>query len=172
MAGVNKAILIGNLGRDPELKYTQSGQAVVNFSIATSENWTDKSGEKQERTEWHRIVAWGKTGELCAQYLSKGRTVYVEGRIQTREWEDREGQKRTTTEINAQTVTFIGGRGDSGGAAGGGGSAAGGGGGTAGGGPEAAVTRPEAAGRSRVRRVDRRPQRMCRSSSLSSVGRG
>ncbi|MFP6605780.1 MAG: single-stranded DNA-binding protein [Myxococcota bacterium] len=136
MAGVNKAILIGNLGRDPELKYTQSGQAVVNFSIATSENWTDKSGEKQERTEWHRIVAWGKTGELCAQYLSKGRTVYVEGRIQTREWEDREGQKRTTTEINAQTVTFIGGRGDSGGAAGGGGSAAGGG--TAGGGGNAA----------------------------------
>ena len=134
MAGVNKAILIGNLGRDPELKYTQSGQAVVNFSIATSENWTDKSGEKQERTEWHRIVAWGKTGELCAQYLSKGRTVYVEGRIQTREWEDREGQKRTTTEINAQTVTFIGGRGDSGGAAGGGGSAAGGGGGSAAGG--------------------------------------
>ncbi len=134
MAGVNKAILIGNLGRDPELKYTQSGQAVVNFSIATSENWTDKSGEKQERTEWHRIVAWGKTGELCAQYLSKGRTVYVEGRIQTREWEDREGQKRTTTEINAQTVTFIGGRGDSGGAAGGGGSAAGGGGSAAGGG--------------------------------------
>ena len=138
MAGVNKAILIGNLGRDPELRHTQSGQAVVNFSIATSENWTDKSGEKQERTEWHRIVAWGKTGELCAQYLSKGRTVYVEGRIQTREWEDREGQKRTTTEINAQTVTFIGGRGDSGGAAGGGGSAAGGGGGTAGGGGNAA----------------------------------
>ena len=138
MAGVNKAILIGNLGRDPELKYTQSGQAVVNFSIATSENWTDKSGEKQERTEWHRIVAWGKTGELCAQYLSKGRTVYVEGRLQPREWEDREGQKRTTTEINAQTVTFIGGRGDSGGAAGGGGSAAGGGGGTAGGGGNAA----------------------------------
>ena len=108
MAGVNKAILIGNLGRDPELRYTQSGQAVVNFSIATSENWTDKNGEKQERTEWHRIVVWGKTGENCAQYLSKGRTVYVEGRIQTREWEDREGQKRTTTEINAQTVTFLG----------------------------------------------------------------
>ncbi len=138
MAGVNKAILIGNLGRDPELRYTQSGQAVVNFSIATSENWTDKGGERQERTEWHRIVAWGKTGELCAQYLSKGRTVYVEGRIQTREWEDREGQKRTTTEINAQTVTFIGGRGESSGAAGGGGTAGGGGGGTAGGGGGAA----------------------------------
>ncbi|MFP6623974.1 MAG: single-stranded DNA-binding protein [Myxococcota bacterium] len=136
MAGVNKAILIGNLGRDPELRYTQSGQAVVNFSIATSENWTDKGGERQERTEWHRVVAWGKTGELCAQYLSKGRTVYVEGRIQTREWEDREGQKRTTTEINAQTVTFIGGRGESGGAAGGGGTAGGGGGAAGGGGSE------------------------------------
>ena len=120
MAGVNKAILIGNLGRDPELRYTQSGQAVVNFSIATSENWNDKNGERQERTEWHRIVAWGKTGELCAQYLKKGRTVYIEGRLQTREWEDREGQKRTTTEINAQTVTFIGGRGDGGAGAGGG----------------------------------------------------
>ena len=129
MAGVNKAILIGNLGRDPELRYTQSGQAVVNFSIATSENWTDKNGERQERTEWHRIVAWGKTGELCAQYLSKGRTVYIEGRIQTREWEDREGQKRTTTEINAQTVTFLGGRGGTGGGGGGSEGTTGGGGG-------------------------------------------
>ena len=88
MAGVNKAILIGNLGRDPELRYTQNGQAVVNFTLATSENWTDKSGQRVDRTEWHRIVAWGKTGELCAQYLSKGRTVYVEGRIQTRDWDE------------------------------------------------------------------------------------
>ena len=110
MAGINKAILIGNLGRDPELRYTQNGQAVVNFTLATSEAWTDKaSGQKQERTEWHRIVAWGRTGELCAQYLSKGRTVYIEGRIQTREWEDKEGQKRWTTEVNAQTVQFLGG---------------------------------------------------------------
>jgi len=109
MAGVNKAILVGNLGRDPELRYTQGGQPVVNFPLATSESWTDKSGEKQERTEWHRIVVWGKVGENCAQYLSKGRTVYVEGRIQTREWEDKEGQKRYTTEINAQTVQFLGG---------------------------------------------------------------
>jgi single-strand DNA-binding protein len=109
MAGVNKVILIGNLGRDPELRYTQSGQAVVNFSLATSENWTDKTGERAERTEWHRIVAWGRTGELCAQYLSKGRTVYVEGRLQTRDWEDREGNKRSTTEVNAQTVQFLGG---------------------------------------------------------------
>ena len=93
MAGVNKAILIGNLGRDPELRYTQSGQAVASFTLATSESWTDKSGERKERTEWHRISAWGKVGELCAQYLSKGRTVYVEGRIQTRDWEDKEGNK-------------------------------------------------------------------------------
>jgi single-strand DNA-binding protein len=109
MAGVNKVILIGNLGRDPELRHTQNGQAVANFSLATTENWTDKSGERQERTEWHRIVAWGRTGELCAQYLSKGRTAYIEGRLQTREWEDREGNKRTTTEINALTVQFLGG---------------------------------------------------------------
>ena len=108
MAGVNKAILVGNLGRDPELRHTQNGQAVVNFTLATSENWTDKNGERVERTEWHRIVVWGKTGETCAQYLSKGRTVYVEGRIQTREWEDKDGNKRYTTEINAQTVNFIG----------------------------------------------------------------
>ena len=108
MAGVNKAILIGNLGRDPELRYTQNGQAVVNFTLATSESWNDKaSGEKVERTEWHRIVVWGKLGELCAQYLTKGRSVYVEGRIQTREWEDKEGQKRRTTEINAQNVKFL-----------------------------------------------------------------
>jgi len=109
MAGVNKVILIGNLGRDPELRHTQKGQAVVNFFLATTENWTDKNGERQERTEWHRIVAWGRTGELCAQYLSKGRTVYIEGRLQTREWEDREGNKRSTTEVNANQVQFLGG---------------------------------------------------------------
>jgi len=108
MAGVNKAILVGNLGRDPELRQTPSGQSVCNFTLATSESWTDRNGERVERTEWHRIVAWGKTGELCAQYLNKGRTVYVEGRIQTREWEDKDGNKRYTTEINAQTVNFIG----------------------------------------------------------------
>jgi len=139
MAGVNKAILIGNLGRDPELRYTQNGQAVVNFTLATSENWTDKSGERVERTEWHRIVAWGKVGELCAQYLSKGRTVYVEGRIQTREWEDKDGNKRYTTEINAQTVQFLGGpRGEGGSGSGGSAPPGGGRGGSdpdAGGGP-------------------------------------
>jgi len=115
MAGVNKAILVGNLGRDPELRQTPSGQSVCNFTLATSESWMDRNGERVERTEWHRIVAWGKTGELCAQYLSKGRTVYVEGRIQTREWEDKDGNKRYTTEINAQTVNFIGPRAGGGG---------------------------------------------------------
>ena len=109
MAGVNKVILIGNLGRDPELRYTQNGQAVANFTLATTEKWTNKNGEREERTEWHRIVTWARTAELCAQYLSKGRTAYVEGRLQTREWEDKEGQKRRTTEIVAQTVQFLGG---------------------------------------------------------------
>ena len=125
MASVNKVILIGNLGRDPEMRYTQSGQAVTNFTLATTESWTDKnSGQKQEKTEWHRIVAWGKTGELCAQYLAKGRSVYIEGRLQTREWEDKEGIKRSTTEITANTVQFLGSprsEGAGGGDAGGGG---------------------------------------------------
>jgi single-strand DNA-binding protein len=114
MASVNKVILIGNLGRDPELRYTQGGQAVANFTLATNERFSTKDGDKQERTEWHRIVAWGRTGELCAQYLSKGRSVYIEGRLQTREWEDKEGQKRKTTEIVANTVQFLGGRGEAG----------------------------------------------------------
>ena len=131
MAGVNKAILVGNLGRDPELRTTPNGQSVVNFTLATSETWNDKSGERQERTEWHRIVVWGKTAEMCNQYLSKGRTVYIEGRIQTREWEDKDGAKRYTTEINASTVNFIGPRQDGGG---GGGAGGGGGGGNYGGG--------------------------------------
>jgi len=130
MAGVNKAILVGNLGRDPEMRHTPNGQAVVNFTLATSESWTDKSGEKQERTEWHRIVVWGRTAEMCNQYLSKGRTVYVEGRIQTREWEDKEGNKRYTTEINANNVNFIGPRTDGGGGSGGSGGGFSGGGGS------------------------------------------
>ena len=110
MAGVNKVILIGNLGRDPELRYTQSGQPVANFTMATTESWNKRDGSgREEKTEWHRIVAWGRTAELCAQYLAKGRTVYVEGRLQTREWEDREGKKQRTTEIVAQTVQFLGG---------------------------------------------------------------
>ena len=118
MAGVNKVILIGNLGRDPELRYTPGGQAVANFTLATTEQFTSKSGERQERTEWHRIVAWGRQAELCAQYLAKGRTVYVEGRIQTREWENKEGQKQRTTEIHANTIQFLGGPRGAGGAPG------------------------------------------------------
>ncbi len=109
MASVNKVILIGNLGRDPELRYTQGGQAVANFSLATTERFSNRDGDRQERTEWHRVVAWGRTAELCAQYLAKGRSVFVEGRLQTREWEDKEGQKRRTTEITALTVQFLGG---------------------------------------------------------------
>ena len=108
--GLNKAILIGNLGRDPEVRYTPGGLAVANFSLATSETWTNKEGEKETRTEWHKIVAWGRLGEICGEYLSKGRQVYIEGRIQTREWEDREGNKRYTTEINASQMIMLGSR--------------------------------------------------------------
>jgi single-strand DNA-binding protein len=139
--GINKVILIGNLGADPEVRFTPSGQAVANFRIATSESWTDKnSGQKQERTEWHRIVVWGKLGELCGEYLKKGRQCYVEGRLQTREWTDKENKKNYTTEVVANTVQFLGGnRGEGGGGAGGGGGGGysrggGGGGGGAGGG--------------------------------------
>ena len=115
MAGsVNKVILIGRLGRDPEVRYTPSGMPVANFSVATSENWNDKQGQKQERTEWHRIVVWGKLAELCGQYLAKGRQVYLEGRLQTRQWDDRDGKKKFTTEVVAREVTFLGGRGEAG----------------------------------------------------------
>lgn len=106
---VNKVILLGRLGQDPELKYTPSGSAVCNFSMATTEGWTDKSGQKQEKTEWHRIVVWGKLAELCNQYLAKGRQAFLEGKLQTRSWDDKEGNKRYTTEILASTVQFIGG---------------------------------------------------------------
>ncbi len=116
-AGVNKVILVGNLGRDPELRYTQGGQAVANFSLATSESFSKKDGTRDERTEWHRIVVWGRTAENCSQYLAKGRTVYIEGRLQTREWENKEGQKQRTTEVVAQTVQFLGGKGGDGGGA-------------------------------------------------------
>lgn len=113
---VNKVILVGRLGQDPELKNTPSGAQVANFSVATSESWNDKSGQRQERTEWHRIVAWGKTAELCSRFLSKGRQVYLEGSLQTRSWDDQNGQKRYTTEVRAQTVQFLGSRSDSAGA--------------------------------------------------------
>src|SRR4029079_7087635 len=114
MAGVNKVILVGNLGKDPEVRYTPGGQAVANFTIATNENWTDKQGQKQERTEWHKIVVWGKAAELCGEYLSKGRQVYIEGRLQTREWTNKEGAKQYTTEVVANPVggvVFFGGGG-------------------------------------------------------------
>lgn len=126
MASVNKVILIGNLGRDPELRYTKNGQAVANFSLATSDNFTTRDGQKEERTEWHRIVTWAKTAELCTQYLAKGRTVYIEGQLRTREWEDKDGNKRQTTEVHAQTVQFLSPRGAGAGAAGGGGAPRGG----------------------------------------------
>jgi len=110
MAGVNKAILIGNLGKDPELRYTPGGQAVASFSLATSEKWRDKEGVAQDRTEWHNIVVWGRQAEIAKEYLAKGRQVYIEGRIQTRSWEDKDGNKRYTTEIICQRLQFLGAR--------------------------------------------------------------
>jgi single-strand DNA-binding protein len=126
--GVNKVILIGNLGADPEVRFTPGGQAVANFRIATSDTWTDKNGQKQERTEWHRIVVWGKLAELCGEYLKKGRQCYVEGRLQTREWTDKENRKNYTTEVVANAVTFLGGRDGAGAGASAGGGGGGGGG--------------------------------------------
>lgn len=108
MASLNKVILIGNLGRDPEVRYTSTGQAVANFTVATNEAWTNKQGQREERTEWHRIVAWGALGERAGEYLRKGKQVYIEGRLQTRKWTDREGQERYTTEINAQQLFLLG----------------------------------------------------------------
>jgi len=111
MAGVNKVILVGNLGRDPEVRYTQTGIAVANFTLATSERWKDAAtGENKEKTEWHRVVVWGKQAEIANEYLHKGKQVYVEGSLQTREWTDREGNKRYTTEVKAQRFQMLGGR--------------------------------------------------------------
>ena len=108
MAAVNKVILIGHLGADPELRYTPNGTPVANFRIATTERWTNKQGERMESTEWHRIVAWGKLGEFCGQYLNKGKQVYIEGRLRTRSWEDKDGKKQWTTEIIAQRLQLLG----------------------------------------------------------------
>ena len=105
---INKAILIGHLGQNPELRYTSDGTPVCNISLATSENWKDHDGNTQSRTEWHRIVVWGRLAELCKDYLKKGRQVYIEGRLQTRSWDDKEGKKRYTTEIVANTIQFLG----------------------------------------------------------------
>lgn len=126
--GVNKVILVGNLGADPEMKYTPSGTPICTFRLATSETFKDRDGNQQERTEWHRVVAWSKLAEICGQYLAKGRQVYIEGSIRTRSWDDNEGNKRFMTEIVARDVQFLGG-------GAGGGSGAGGGGGDFGGPP-------------------------------------
>ena len=108
MAGsLNKAILIGRLGKDPEMRFTPSGRAVTNFTMATSDYWMDQNNERQERTEWHRIVAWGKLAETCAKILAKGKLVYIEGRLQTRAWDDRDGNKRYTTEIVANAMQIL-----------------------------------------------------------------
>jgi single-strand DNA-binding protein len=121
--GINKVILIGNLGADPEMKYTAGGTAICKFRIATTEVFKDRDGNQQERTEWHRVVAWAKLAEICGQYLSKGKQVYVEGSLRTSSWDDQDGNKRYTTEINARDVQFLGG-----GTGGGSGSGGGGGG--------------------------------------------
>jgi single-strand DNA-binding protein len=110
MASVNKVILIGNLGRDPEVRYLPSGDAVANITIATTETWKDKGGEKQEQTEWHRVAMFGKTAEIAGEYLKKGSQVYIEGKLQTRKWTDKEGQERYTTEIRADRMQMLGSR--------------------------------------------------------------
>jgi single-strand DNA-binding protein len=112
MSSLNKAMLIGRLGRDPEVRYTASGLAVANFTLATSDSRMGKEGEREERTEWHRIVAFGKLGEICGEYLVKGKQVYIEGRIQTKEWEDRDGNRRYTTEIVANQMVMLGSKSD------------------------------------------------------------
>jgi len=108
---LNKVFLIGNLGRDPEIRFLPSGQQVANFSLATKEVWTSKEGKKEERVQWHRIVAFGKLAEICGEYLSKGRQVYIEGRLQSRDWNTQEGQKRSTVEVIVQNLILLGGKG-------------------------------------------------------------
>ena len=114
MASVNKVIIIGRLGKDPEFKVIPSGKAVANFSVATTDRWTDQGGQKQEKTEWHNIVAWGRTAEIANQYLKKGNPVYIEGSLQTRTWDDGDGKKRYMTEIVANSLQMLGNKGDSG----------------------------------------------------------
>ena len=156
MASVNKVILIGNLGRDPETRYTTGGDAVTNLRIATTETWKDKSGEKQEKTEWHTVVLFGRQAEIAGEYLKKGRSVYIEGRLQTRKYTDKEGVEKYSTEVVGDRMQLLGGR-EGGGSAGGdvefsGGSAGGrsagsgggaGGGGSGGGGPKGGGARPK-----------------------------
>ena len=114
MGSVNKVILVGNLGRDAELRYTPGGAAVATLNLATTEVWNDKGGQRQEKTEWHRIVLWGKQAESLQEYLTKGKQIYVEGRLQTRQWDDKDGNKRYTTEIKADRITLLGGGGGGG----------------------------------------------------------
>src|SRR4051812_48440587 len=108
MASLNKVMIIGNLGRDPEVRYTANGDAVANLAIATTDSWKDKSGEKQEKTEWHRVVMYGRQAEIAGEYLKKGRPVYIEGRLQTRKWQDNQGQEHYTTEIVADRMQMLG----------------------------------------------------------------
>ena len=112
MSGINKVILVGRLGADPEMKTVGQGQTVTRLNVATSETWMGKDGQKQEKTEWHRITVWGKLAEICGKHLSKGRQVYVEGKLQTRSWEDQQGQKKYATEVVASTVQFLGASGE------------------------------------------------------------
>jgi single-strand DNA-binding protein len=114
MGSVNKVILVGNLGRDAELRYTPGGAAVATLNMATTEVWNDKAGQKQEKTEWHRIVLWGKSAESLSEYLTKGKQIYIEGRLQTRQWDDKDGNKRYTTEIRGDRVVLLGGGGGGG----------------------------------------------------------
>lgn len=120
MGSVNKVILVGNLGRDAELRYTPGGAAVATINMATTEVWNDKSGQRQEKTEWHRVVLWGKSAETLAEYLTKGKQIYVEGRLQTRQWDDKDGNKRYTTEIRGDRIVLLSGGGGGGGRGGGG----------------------------------------------------
>jgi single-strand DNA-binding protein len=119
MASLNKVMLIGNLGKDPEVRYTTSGTAVASFSLATSERFKNKSGEWEERTEWHNVVLWGRQAEVAGEYLAKGKTVYIEGRLQTRKWQDKEGRDRYTTEVVGEKMQMLGARGDERGGGGG-----------------------------------------------------
>jgi single-strand DNA-binding protein len=114
MASVNKVILIGNLGRDPEVRYLPSGDAVANLNLATTEKWKDKNGEQQEQTEWHRVAFFGRQAEICGEYLKKGSSVYIEGRLQTRKWTDKDGVERYSTEIRGDRMQMLGGRGGAG----------------------------------------------------------
>ena len=123
MRSLNKVMLIGNLGADPEVRKTQSGQTVATLRLATNESWGDRDGNRQEKTEWHRVIAWARLAEVVEQYLRKGKQIYVEGRIQTRQWQDQQGQNRYTTEVVAQSIMMLGGRGEAGGEPGGGGGA-------------------------------------------------